>query len=178
MTKFAPVTGWVTGATAGTPDTGAGGRILPSTGTIVGYFRQHLGVRGPWSRRRRACGSAPRHIDQLFAERIGREPGPVSRAQALSVPAVQRGRNMIFSISTLSLALLDGENQEHRSPLLEQLDPDVPNVVTLAQTVEDLLFDGIAWWLVTAQDFAGYPVAVRHLDPSSVSLQPPADANH
>lgn len=114
----------------------------------------------------------------MFAEMMGRESGPVSRAQALSVPAVQRGRNMICSISTLPLTLLDSENQKHRSPLLQQLDPDVPNVVTLAQTVEDLLFDGIAWWLVTAQDFAGYPMAVRHLDPSSVSLQPPADANH
>src|SRR5690606_4433889 len=90
MTKFAPVTGWGTGATAGTPDTGAGGRILPSIANSVGSFRYHLGVRWPWSRRRRTFSSAPRPIDQLFAEMMGRESGPVSRAQALSVPAVQR----------------------------------------------------------------------------------------
>ena len=45
-----------------------------------------------------------------------------------------------------------------RSPLLEQIDPDVPNVVTLAQTIEDLLFDGVSWWMVTRVGADRYPL--------------------
>jgi hypothetical protein len=92
---------------------------------------------------------------------------------ALSIPAVQRGRNLVCSIATLPLVQHAPDNTPSPSSLLAQLDPDVPNVVTLAQTLEDLLFDSIAWWLVTAQDFAGFPVAVRHLDNTRVTLQPP-----
>jgi HK97 family phage prohead protease len=121
--------------------------------------------------------SAPRPIDLVIAEMLGAGGNPrVSRAEALSVPAVQRGRNLICSISTLPLIQLNRRQERVRNPLLEQLDPDVPNVVTLAQTLEDLFFEGIAWWLITAQDFAGFPVAVRHLDVSSVTLAPPAGA--
>lgn len=118
--------------------------------------------------------SAPKPIDVLFAEMLGRTSNaPVSRVDALSVPAVQRGRNLICSISTLPLIERDSTGSTVRSPLLEQLDPDVPNVVTLAQTVEDLIFDGISWWRKTGRDFANFPVAVRHLDVNSVSLDPP-----
>lgn len=102
---------------------------------------------------------------------------PVSRLEALSVPAVQRGRNMVCSIATLPLVQLDAGRRRDRNPLLAQLDPDVPNVVTLSQTLEDLIFEGIGWWLVTAADFAGFPVAVRHLDVASVTLHPSAPAS-
>lgn len=98
---------------------------------------------------------------------------PVTRTEALSVPAVQRGRNLVCSIATLPLEQHGPDNTFVDSPLLRQLDVDVANCVTLAQTLEDLLFDGISWWLVTAQDFAGFPMAVRHLDVTMVSLQPP-----
>jgi HK97 family phage prohead protease len=118
--------------------------------------------------------SAPKPIAQVLLEMAGRGASPrVGRAEALSVPAVQRGRNLICSISTLPLIQIGPDRQDVRNSLFEQLDPDVPNVVTLAQTLEDLLFDGISWWQITAQDFAGYPVAVRHLATSAVSLQPP-----
>ncbi|MEK8107418.1 hypothetical protein NKG94_23875 [Micromonospora sp. M12] len=45
--------------------------------------------------------------------------------------------------------------------------------MTLSQTIEDLAFEGISWWLITMQDFAGYPMAARHLDVNTVSLDPP-----
>ncbi len=117
---------------------------------------------------------APQPIDRLIAEMISQSGSPrVSREDALSVPAVQRGRNLICSISTLPLVQRNRKQEPVRNPLLEQIDPDVPNVVTLAQTLEDLFFDSISWWRITAQDFAGYPIAARHLDVDSVSLQPP-----
>ncbi|MEU8220907.1 HK97 family phage prohead protease [Micromonospora taraxaci] len=116
--------------------------------------------------------SAPRPIDRLFAEMSAAAPGRVSRSEALSVAAVQRGRNALCSIATLPLTQYKGLDIV-RSPFLEQIDPDAANVVTLSQTIEDLAFEGISWWLITAQDFAGYPIAARHLDVGAVSLDPP-----
>lgn len=136
-------------------------------------------MRLPW-RRRRHFDAPPKPIDQLLLEMMGRSStSPVSRTEALSVPAVQRGRNMICgSIAAMPLVQHGPDNSVARSSLLEQLDPDIPNVTTLSQTLEDLLFGGLSWWLVTARDFAGFPIAVRHLDEATVSLQPPANGQN
>lgn len=101
---------------------------------------------------------------------------PVSRDMALSVPAVLRGRNLICSIATLPLVTRDKNRVESRVSLLEQIDPNVPNLVTLSQTVEDLIFEAISWWQVTDRYADGYPRAAVHLDAGTVSLQPPPDA--
>jgi len=111
----------------------------------------------------------------MFAELRGAGLNPrVGREEALSVPTVQRGRNLLCSIATLPLEQLDPKNNVVRNPLLEQIDPDVPNVVTMAQTIEDLVFESIAWWRVTLIGFDGYPVNARRIDPCTVSLEPPA----
>jgi HK97 family phage prohead protease len=119
--------------------------------------------------------TAPRPIDQVILEMSGQGLVPrAGRAEALTVPAVQRGRNLICSIATLPL-VQHGRNREVvRSPLLEQIDPDVPNVVTLSQTVEDLLFEGVAWWRITGFAFDGFPSRARRLDPGTVTLEPPS----
>jgi HK97 family phage prohead protease len=110
---------------------------------------------------------------QYLWELGGRGTGPVSRDLALTVPAVLRARNMICSIATLPLVLVDADREPVRTPLLEQFDPDVPNVVHLTQTLEDLLFDSIAWWRITGFGWDGYPSQVRRLDPATVTLNPP-----
>lgn len=117
--------------------------------------------------------SAPRPIDAMFAMLRGVSGAPVTRAEAMSVPMVLRGRNLLCSVSTLSLAQLAPDYRRERSTLLDQLDPDVANVVTLAQTAEDLVFDSVAWWRVIARDFAGFPTSVRRVDPDQVSVNPP-----
>ena len=116
--------------------------------------------------------SAPRPIDRVFAEMKGAVGGRVTRTEALSVAAVRRGRNELCSIATLPLRMYR-DLDIVRSTFLEQIDPDVANVVTLAQTIEDLAFEGISWWRITASDFAGFPLAARHLDVTTVSLDPP-----
>ncbi len=131
-------------------------------------------MRWPWSRKQRVnFDSAPRPIVEMFAEMLRSTGTTATRSEALSVPAVRRGRNMLCAIATMPLEQLAPDNTVTPSALLRQIDPDVPNVVTLAQTVEDLLFEGIAWWEVTAKDFAGFPTAARRLDPLKVSLTPP-----
>jgi hypothetical protein len=116
-------------------------------------------------------GPSPALLRLLAAAESGTTS--VNRAEAMSVPAVQHGRNMICSIATLPLVQVDERRHKVDNPLFTQLDPDVPNVVTLAQTIEDLVFDGIAWWEKTAVDVNRFPTAIRRRDPGQVSVHPP-----
>jgi hypothetical protein len=117
--------------------------------------------------------TAPAPIDRLLASmRAPGDGGRTTREQALSIAAVQRGRNEICSIATLPLKLYRGLDVVD-SALFRQFDVDVPNVVHMAATIEDLAFESIAWWQVTGQDFDGYPVSVRRVDPSWVTLKDP-----
>lgn len=121
-----------------------------------------------------SASSTPKPIDQMFVEMRGSGVAPrVGREEALSVPTVQKGRNLLCSIATLPLAQLNQANEVTRNPLLEQIDPDVPNVVMMAMTVEDLVFEGLAWWRIIAFGGDTYPVSARRLDPGTVSLDPP-----
>lgn len=113
-------------------------------------------------------------VDQLLAYFYAKQGG-VTRASALTVPAVLRGRNMICAISTLPLESVDEANRVQRRPLFAQLDSNTANVVVLAQTLEDLLFEGVAWWRVVGFDAEGYPSRIRRYDTGDVSLQPPDD---
>jgi HK97 family phage prohead protease len=122
---------------------------------------------------RATFSSVPMPIDQMFLAMRGGN-GPVGREEALSVPAVQKARNLLCSMATLPLVQKDAVNNVVRNPLLEQFDPDVPNVVHLAQTIEDLVFEAIAWWRITGFGYDMYPTTVRRLEPSSVSLHPPS----
>lgn len=95
---------------------------------------------------------------------------PIDRESALSVPAVSRGVRLIAGqVAGLPLEQVAPGSQVVRSPLLEQIDPHTPSVVTIAQTVTDLILDGVSFWRVTARDAAGWPVSARHLDVEAVT---------
>lgn len=108
-------------------------------------------------------------IDQAMMGNVGL----TSREDALRVMAVLKGRNMICNIATLPLNLLNADRKAVQDPLFEQFDTQVANVVHLAMTIEDLLFDGIAWWEVTERHPLGRPRHVKHIDSRRVSLNPP-----
>ena len=97
--------------------------------------------------------------------------GPVSRDDAMTAAPVQRGRDVLCSIATLPLVNYRGLELVPRT-FLEQPDPDVPKVVMMAQTIEDLLCDGVSWWLKTSLDYRGFPLTARRV--VNVSLHPPA----
>lgn len=99
--------------------------------------------------------------------------GPVSRDDAMSVGAVERGRDVLCSIAVLPLVNYRGLDRVPNS-FLDQPDPDVPRVVMFAQTIEDLLCESVAWWIVTAKDYRGFPLSARRVDPGTVSLTPPS----
>lgn len=96
----------------------------------------------------------------------------VSRREAIQVAAVKRSRDLIVnSLSTLPLQVIKPDLAVDPTSWLMQPEKDVPRSVTMARTIEDLLFEGIAWWKVTAFDWRGYPSQVVRLDPRSVDMR-------
>lgn len=97
----------------------------------------------------------------------------VFRREALQVPAVLRGRNLICStLAGLPLKMHGSDRAIRDYPLFSQPDPNMPPSVTWALTYEDLLFEGVAWWQVMARNAANWPVEIRHVPTTSVSPQP------
>lgn len=96
----------------------------------------------------------------------------VSRDQAMSVPAVKRGRDLICStLGTLRLKQHDSRRRTVPSELLEQPEADVARSVTMTRVVEDMLFEGRAWLRITEFDSNGYPAKVVKLDYQSVTVR-------
>lgn len=107
----------------------------------------------------------------------------VTREQAMSIPAVRRGRAIIAgTIGTLPLIALrqsqgvdgqlvpDAPVQRVRRSLLEQPDPAVTRQFTLTWTVDDLIFYGVSWWRVLARDAQGYPSNGERIARSRITL--------
>lgn len=97
----------------------------------------------------------------------------ISRREALQVPAVLRSRNLIAgTLARLPVHIRDKDRKiAFPTTLLEQIDPDVANVVTYALTYEDLLFEGTAWWKVLERGWHGYPTYATHISTDRVSVQ-------
>lgn len=97
--------------------------------------------------------------------------GKVSRLDALSVAAIKRGRDIICGIANWPLDTIDQFRVVVPETLLTQIDPNVPDFVTIAQTLEDLLFDAQSWWLITEMQ-GPWPIHARHLNYTQVQVNP------
>jgi HK97 family phage prohead protease len=133
-----------------------------------------MGPRATFDEPRAARFSQPYQPINALIEGLMRGIGSVGRTQALGVPAVKRGRDLICSISTLPLEAVDASNRVQDHPLLRQVDSNVANSVTLAMTVEDLLFEAVSWWRITGFGWDGYPVSAVRYEPGQVSMNPPS----
>lgn len=96
----------------------------------------------------------------------------ISREQALQVPAVLRARNLVVgTLASLPMEFHDKiGNIATPTTLLEQIDPDIANIVTMAQTYEDLFFESVSWWRITEFGWHGYPVSAVHVPHESVHV--------
>lgn len=100
----------------------------------------------------------------------------MDRRSAMQVPAVKRGRDLIAgTLGTLPLDLFSPDNVpvtgSIMTALMDQPEANVPRSVTITRTIEDLLFEGVAWWLITEYAWTGFPSKVKRLDPRSVSVR-------
>ena len=95
----------------------------------------------------------------------------IDRRSAMQVPAVKRSRDLIAgSLGGLPLSLVGPDGARVNSRLFEQPEGNVPRSVTMTRTVEDLLFEGIAWWRVTEFGWHNYPVKAKRLEPRTVTV--------
>lgn len=94
----------------------------------------------------------PRVISTGFSWSPTNIIGPVSRSDAMQVPAVRRARSIIAgTIASFSLELYDdATNAEIPDglPWLGQPDPHMTRAAQIAATVDNLVFHGFAYWEV------------------------------
>lgn len=101
----------------------------------------------------------------------------VTREEAMSVPTVARGRNIICSsIASIGLEVIDrttGMEIEDGTPrVIRTPDPRVPGSATYVWTCEDLLFYGYAYWQITELFSDTYRVrSVQRVSPARVTIQ-------
>ena len=100
-----------------------------------------------------------------------------SRSVAMSLPTVQRARDILCAgLGSVELAAFLWDRIErsltpHPNPptWLDRPDPDRTRAALVADTVDDMLFHGVAYWRVTERDAAGWPLAFRHLPAAQTS---------
>jgi HK97 family phage portal protein len=105
----------------------------------------------------------------------------VGRDEAMSVPSVARCRNLVAcTIGGLPMELYKkSTGEELGKPLwLEQPSISQPRSVTIAWTVDSLLFFGVAYWRVTEVYFDdGRPARFEWIAPGRVSFTTDANTN-
>ena len=78
--------------------------------------------------------------------------GPVSRGDAMNVPAIRRARTIIAgTIASFGLELYDDKTNaciEDGLPWLGQPDPHMTQAAQVAATVDNLIFHGLSYWRV------------------------------
>lgn len=93
-----------------------------------------------------------------------------SRALAMSLPTVQRARDVLCSgLGSVELAAflwdrVDRTLRAHPAPptWLDRPDPNRTRAALVADTVDDLLFHGVAYWRIMDRDSAAWPTAFKH----------------
>ncbi|MET4053592.1 hypothetical protein ABID81_002970 [Frigoribacterium sp. PvP054] len=126
----------------------------------------------------RVSSSAPARIDMLaspwaegqlqsvvFAEAYGLDLDalPLTRAEAMRVPAVVKARNLLIStIAPLPVRVLDTEGQLAKQPTWATRTDAMSPWHRMAATVDDLIFYGASVWTVT-RGADGFPLAMDHL---------------
>lgn len=110
-------------------------------------------------------------VDQRIAYVLGGGAN-ISRRQAMQVSAVARGIHALTILGALKLQTYDKSKNDAANSLIDQIDPETTNVNTMTRTIEDLVFDGTAFWYVTERHSRGYPLSARYIPYSDIRVQP------
>lgn len=117
-----------------------------------------------------SAGSLEAPEDLLVQLAGGLSGAPISRRDALKVPAVLRARNVIASIpATLPRNVHRADRTvDDRNTVVNDPNPRLEDTVHYALTFEDLLFHGVSYWRVT-RFLERFPVEAHHVDHRAVS---------
>ena len=112
-----------------------------------------------------------------FGVSSGDAGGPITRRQAMRVPGIKRGRNLVCStLGTLPLVAVTDTGARSTTPstsqLLRELDPRTTPAWTLAYTADRMMFHQVAWWRVLRRDENNWPVNVELLAHERVQVHP------
>lgn len=115
----------------------------------------------------------PQEVAQAFG--MTTDLDTVTRRQAMTIPAVRQGRNVIAGkIGTAPLVCTRaraGKAPERVDrPFFAQPDPNTTRAALLTWTVDDLVFYGVAYWIVTGRDPQGYPATAVRVTPDRVRI--------
>ena len=106
------------------------------------------------------------------------------RARSMTLPVIVRGRDLICgTISGMKLEMYremwNGEEMEE-VPLaprawLSRIDQSVPNQFIISWTIDDLIFEGRAFWMIETRTADGYPASFTRLPAAMVQTLDPRD---
>ena len=100
----------------------------------------------------------------------------IDRANAMRIAAVAKGRNMICgSIGGMPLVAMRGGlpiGLDRQSALITQPESGRPRAVTLAWTVDQMLWHGRAWWLIAERYSDGRAMHVRLILEQDITHDP------
>lgn len=111
-------------------------------------------------------------VSMVWSDLFGVDNLPMSRQEAMSVPAVARARNILApTLARIPFTVTDRQGQDVPSgTAVHNLDPAQAPFVTKLWTVDDLIFHGVSWWLVTGRysDPTNLPATFRRCLPGTV----------
>jgi len=102
-----------------------------------------------------------------------------SREQAMSLPTIKRSRDLICSavgglpLTQFTLDFTVADPVETRVPPASWMirpDPNHTRQYTLAWTVDDLMFNGRAYWLITSRYATSFPASFQWVPFSDISI--------
>ena len=115
----------------------------------------------------------PSAIAEAFGINVNTDS--VTRAQAMSIPAVRRGRNVIAgTLGSAPLVCLrngsNGHSERVTRPLTTRPDPNVTLSYTLTHTVEDLIFYPCSFWRVLSRGPDKLPSQAERIQPWRITI--------
>lgn len=115
----------------------------------------------------------PTSVAEAFG--INLNSSTVNRTEAIGIPSVSKGRAVIAG--TLgTIPLICTRTRAGNAPervertFLTQPDPDVTRTYHLTWTIDDLVFYGVSWWLVTERDSSNFPSHAKRILPGHLTF--------
>lgn len=103
-----------------------------------------LGISSPWAEGNLSSIVLSEIIGADVADSL-----PMTRAEAITIPAVSKGRNLLIStICKFPLVTLDATGATSTPPFLYRTDTAVTPYERMAWTIDDLIFYGYSLWVV------------------------------
>lgn len=96
----------------------------------------------------------------------------ITRDEAMTVPAVARARNIVAgTLASLPLELYNSRDEELAKPRwMRQPDPNSAYGTMMAWTIDDLIFNGTAYWqIIEVYKEDGRPSAFRYINSTRVT---------